>query len=228
MSERTNREELEQNNAYAQSKRMKRIIISVFAGMIGFIVLFYILSSVIDIDTIIANIGGNKYNPTKPTIVFVTPNYDEDIYKDAVYIGLDRNIYIYDINTGVTESLESDDYEAYGDGVKFMADFVNFIIEGDAESYNKCFENECFYNDSVEEKEAFTMQKLYNIKITRMSEDDVSENGQNYTKYEFVLEYMIHQNNGTFRTDIGSDASKKQYITLTDRTGNLLISKTSY
>ena len=72
------------------------------------------------------------------------------------------------------------------------------------------------------------MQKLYNIKITRMSEEDVSENGQNYTKYEFILEYMIHQNNGTFRTDIGSDASKKQYITLTDRTGELLISQTSY
>ncbi len=225
MSDKINREELDQNKTYTQSRKMKRIILSVLAAMIGFIVVFYVLSYSIDFNALIKNIGGNTYNPTKPTIVFFTPNYDEDIYKDAEYMGLDRNIYIYDINTGVTESLEPDDYRAYGDGVEFMAEFVNSIISGDAKAYNKCFEDECFYNDSVEEKDAFTMQKLYNIKITSMSENEVSENGKNYTKYDFVLEYMIYQNNGTFRTDIGSNASKKQYITLTDRTGELLISE---
>ena len=225
MSEITIREELEQNKAYIQSRKMKRVILSVFTAMLGFIVLFYILSYVVDFDKIIDKLGGEGYDPTKPTIVFVTPNYAEDIYKDSEYMGFDRNIYIYDINTGVTESLEPDDYQEYGDGVKFMVDFVNYIIAGDAEAYNMCFEDDCFYNGSVQEKEAFTMQKLYNIKITRMSEEDVSEKGHDYTKYEFVLEYMIRHNNGTFRTDIGSDASKKQYITITDRTGELLISE---
>ena len=177
MEEKINREELDRNDAYVQSKKMKRIILSVFAGMIGFIVLFYILSCVIDIDTIIDNLNGNIYNPTKPTIVFVTPNYDEDIYKDSEYMGLDRNVYIYDINTGVMESLEEDDYQSYGDGVKFMVDFVNTIISGDAESYNECFEDECFYNDSVEEKEAFTMQRsLACQKVTSPKTDKIIQN----------------------------------------------------
>lgn len=213
----------EQRSATEQSAAMKKTILWIFVGMIAFVILFFTLSSLFDIDAFLDKISSDAYNPTKQTIVFFTPNYDEDIFADPVYMGLDRNIYIYDIASGVTESLEMDDYAEYGDSVQFMADFVNAIINGDAEAYNESFDDECFYSGSVEEKEAFTMQKLYNIKITRMSEEDASDNGANYTKYEFILEYMIYQNNGTFRTDIGSDASKKQYITVTDRSGKLWI-----
>lgn len=210
--------------AAEKSKKLKKNILFIFGGMIAFILLFYILSSVFDFDALLNKISGNTYNPTKQTIVFATPDYNEDIYKDSGYMSLDRNIYIYDVDTGMTESLEEEDFENYSDGVRFLSEFVRFIIDGDAESYNECFTDECFFNDSVEYKEAFTMQKLYEIKITRLSENEVTDspNG-NYTKYEYILEYMIRHNNGTFRTDIGSDASKKQYITLTDRTGKLLI-----
>ena len=38
----------------------------------------------------------------------------------------------------------------------------------------------------------------------------------NYTKYNYRLEYMIRQNNGTFRTDVGSDATLVQYITVSE------------
>ena len=37
------------------------------------------------------------------------------------------------------------------------------------------------------------------------------------------VEYMIRQNNGTFRTDVGSDAIRKQGVVMTDREGELLI-----
>jgi len=208
---------------YEQSRKMKKTILYIFAGMVAFVILFFLMSSLVDFDLLAEKIGNETYNPTNQTIIFVTPDYDENIYEDSYYMGLDRNIYIYDIDTGMTESLEQEDYSGYGAGVKFMANFVNIIISGDARAYNKCFDVKCFENGDVEEKEAFTMQKLYNIKITRLSEEDVTENGNNYTKYEFALEYMIRHNNSTFRRDIGSDASKIQYITVTDRTGELLI-----
>lgn len=215
--------ELSNSTPYEQSRKIKKTILHIFVGMVAFVILFFLMSSLVDFDLLAEKIGNKTYNPTNQTIIFVTPDYDENIYEDSYYMGLDRNIYIYDIDTGMTESLEQEDYSGYGAGVKFMADFVNIIISGDAEAYNECFDVKCFDTGDVEEKEAFTMQKLYNIKITRLSEEDVSENGNNYTKYEFALEYMIRHNNSTFRRDIGSDASKIQYITLTDRTGELLI-----
>ena len=208
---------------YDTNQKTKKTILYIFAGMLAFVVLFFLLSSLVDLDLLAEKISDKIYNPTQQTIIFVTPDYEENIYEDAYYMGLDRNIYIYDINSGMTESLEPEDYEEYGEGVKFMSDFVNFIIAGDAESYNECFDERCFDSGMVEEKEAFTMQKLYNIKITIISEEDVIDANDNYTKYEFALEYMIRHNNSTFRRDIGSDASKIQYLTITDRSGELLI-----
>ena len=203
-----------------KSAHLKKVILCIFAGMVAFVILFYIFSSVVNVEKLLSSLNNNKYNPTKQTIIFFEPNYDENIFEDTKYMGLDRNIYIYDIATGVTESLEQEDYEEYSDAVKLMVDLINSIINGDAETYNNFFSSECVANGHVQLKEEFTMQKLYNIQITQLSTED---DDSNYTKYEFILEYMIMQNNGTFRTDIDSDASKKQYITITDQTGELLI-----
>ena len=172
-----------------------------------------------------AKLSNDYYDPTNQTIIFFEPDYDENIFENEKYMGLDRNIYIYDIATGVTESLETEDYEEYNDSVKFMVDFVNSIINGDADTYNQFFSDECIEGGYVQLKETFTMQKLYNIKITTLSEEEIQNDTNNYTKYEFILEYMIMQNNGTFRTDIDSDASKKQYITVIELDGELLIDK---
>lgn len=220
--------DIEQRSALEQSRKAKKAILTVFGGVVLFIVFFSFLFNVIDLEGLLDGSKKDTYNPTNQTIIFFTPDYDEDIYQDSEYMSLDRNIYIYDIDTGVTESIESEDLEGYGDGVKFVVDLVNSIIAGNAELYNDFFSDECFYNDLVEEKEAFTMQKLYNIKITCMNETDVSDNTQTYRQYEIILEYMIRNNNGTFRTDIGSDASKMQYLVITDRSGELLIENILY
>ena len=59
------------------------------------------------------------------------------------------------------------------------------------------------------------MQQLYDIKLTKVKETEMSEG---YTQYEFEVEYRIRQNNGTFRNDIDEDESKKQYYVLSDST----------
>lgn len=194
--------------------KIKKIIILIFAGMTLFVVLCYTLARFIDLDSLLKPRGTDK-RPN--TIIFATPNYDEDIYADSGYMELDRNIYIYDVDTGLRESLEPDDYEVYGESVQFMSDFINSIIQGDVEKYNS------FFADDEYCKESFTKQKLYNIMITKLSVEELTENNETWTQYEFALEYMIRHNNGTLRLDIESDACRPQYITVTDRRGKLLI-----
>lgn len=194
--------------------RLKKIIICIFAGMTAFVIIGYSVARLVDFDALLS--PSTEYKQPN-TIIFATPNYDEDIFADDIYMGLDRNIYIYDIDTGLRESLEPDDYETYGDSVRFMSDFVNLIINGDADGYNSCFVSDEYH------KESFTKQKLYNIVITKLSEEEITEAGQTWTEYEFALEYMIRHNNGTLRLDLESDACRAQYMTVSDRSGRLLI-----
>jgi len=204
------------------SKKTKKTILISWGIIVALLIVFW------GISYILSNIDENLnkspiYDPNAQTIIFHEINYDEDIFEDSVYMGLDRNIYIFDLNTGVTESLEEHDYTNYGKDVKFMADFINYIILGNAEGYNDCF-NEDYYSEiDNEPKESYTMKKLYNIKLTKITEEKI-DNGE-YTEYVYYLEYMIFQNNGSFRMDIGSDASVAQYITLNDKYGDIKISE---
>jgi hypothetical protein len=68
------------------------------------------------------------------------------------------------------------------------------------------------------------MQRIYDIKFTKVSETTVPGEKGKYTQYEYEVEYKISRNDGLFRTDIGSDESKKQYFILSDSTSeNVLI-----
>jgi hypothetical protein len=57
--------------------------------------------------------------------------------------------------------------------------------------------------------------------------EEVNEEGQSYNREIYVVEYMIRQNNGTFRTDVGSDAIRKQLVVVTDREGEMRIDTVS-
>ena len=68
------------------------------------------------------------------------------------------------------------------------------------------------------------MQRLYDIKFTLVNETEKSDERGKYTQYEYEVEYKIQLNDGTFRTDIGHDESKKQYYILSDSVaGKVLI-----
>lgn len=194
--------------------RLKKIVIIILAGMTAFVVIGYAAMQLLDFEAWSAPSDTEKH---PNTIIFSTPDYDEDIYKDEIYMGLDRHIYIYDINTGLKESMSAESYESYDDGVQLMYDLVNAIIEGNVERYNSFFAHSEYHDES------FTKQKLYNIVITSYGAEEYKVDGETWTQYEFALEYMIRQNNGTLRLDLESDACRAQYITLSDRSGELLI-----
>ena len=158
---------------------------------------------------------------------FYPADFNENIYEDEDYLELMRGNYLSycDSATNVTYGIKRGQTDHYGADVSYMVEHVYTIIEGNHEAYNAYF-SDAYYDSGRKPKDAFTMQKLYNILINRMSVETVSEDIGNYTKYVYAVTYQIYENNGTFRRDIG-DGAKTQYIVVTDRTGELLIDRIS-
>ena len=201
----------------ADNKKLKKRLLIIIASVLGVIALLFAASFVID------KYYDNKRDEDNAPIDydFYPADYDENIYNDREYIEKIDNGFIYytDFSNNVTLGVERETAAEHGDDVAFMVDYIYSIIEGDHSKYNGFFSDA--YYESNDSHGEFTMQKLYDVNITKESAEPITEDGD-YTKYIFVVEYKIFKNNGTFRNDIG-DGSKKQYITVTDRTGELEI-----
>jgi hypothetical protein len=137
-----------------------------------------------------------------------------DIMEYDEYLGYDRNIYLRE--NGVELSISESDSGNYGDGFEVMYGVIRAINEGDSRAYN------ALMGDEGLRKSSFTQQQIYGILITKESETAVKDGGY-YTEYVYKVEYKIHENNGSFRRDIESDASRPQYFIINDSTGELLL-----
>jgi hypothetical protein len=169
--------------------------------------------------------GGDEEETKKlppSSIIFATPDYEYDIMQDNDYLQLNRRIYHCDDRSGMTEELTDKNLPGYGGGAAVLRDMIRAVINGDADAYNALFSSNYYENHDPEPP--FTMQRLYDIKLTKVSETLVAGEKGKYTQYEFEVEYKIRLNDGTYRTDIGHDESKKQYFVLSDSvTGEVLI-----
>ncbi len=137
--------------------------------------------------------------------------YPGDIMEYDEYLALDRQIDYCDIPSGLglTQSITEENRKDFDANVLFLYDHLQTIIAGDVAAYNACF-NDTFF-EANKKKTYFSPQMLYNMKIT-YSTAETAENGDKLVTY--ILEYMIYQNDGTFRRDIDSDASRPQHVTL--------------
>ncbi len=138
------------------------------------------------------------------------PDLNENIFEDEEYLELERLINFADDKTGVTVSIDDTNYSEYGDVVVFMYEFITSIINGDTEFYNNCFNK--LYIDAEGKQYPFTMQKLYDITFCLIDKGTDTASNKQYAKV--WLDYKIFKNNVTFRTDIGSDVCRRQYLTL--------------
>ena len=207
--------------AKESAKRLKRSMIIVLACMVVFAIIAIPLISVLD--NFLNEKTAEEETKTPPsTIIFVTPDYEYDIMKDVDYLNLNRRIYHCDEQTGLTEELTDKNVVGYGPAAVVLRDAINAIIAGDADAYNALFSENYYANHDPEDP--FTLQRLYDIKITKVNEVTKSDERGKYTQYEYDVEYKIRLNDGTFRTDIGHDESRKQYFVLSDSvTGEVLI-----
>lgn len=232
----------QQNNlprsARAETKRLKKIIIITFCVLVALVVVYYLFTAVLYeplyktlvgyfpwLENILDDGAGKEYQGGEFSIYFYPIDYDLDILKYDKYLELDRNVYYYKNSdkSGSVVVLDEKNCGKQAPGVTLLYDYINSIIKGDVDTYNACYSDFYFENKGLEPDPGFTMTQLYEIKITNMGQRNVSDQYGTYTQYDYVLEYKIHENNSTFRSDIPSDSSAAQYIVITDRNGELLI-----
>lgn len=144
----------------------------------------------------------------------------EDYDDYETYLGYDRYVHVKEGN--LTEAVLDTNIGSFGEEVLFFTKYFDIIIAGDCEEYNKLFTAE--YYKSHGEKEPFTPQMLYDILIEKLS---VTTENQ-ITTCAFDVSYKIFENNGTFRDDIYSDASKTLYIEIDNSEGEYKISAVKY
>ncbi len=222
MNQEPNQFELEGKKAAEAARKLKKRMITVIIGMVVFAIVAIPLISVLD-QLLVGN--GEEETKKQPpsSIIFAEPDYDEDILKDDAYLSLDRTLYYHDERTGTMEALDEKSVVSRGPAVIVLNDMINAIIRGDADTYNQLFSEN--YYENHEPEYPFTMQRLYDIHISLVNQSTVNpDNGKAYTQYEYEIWYKIRMNNGTYRNDIGHDESSKQYIIISDSTGdNFLI-----
>ncbi len=155
----------------------------------------------------------------KPALFFYEADYSTDILSDPEYLKLNRAISYK--NGAVMISVEPENYAETDKLLDFLAEFLNTAINGDYKSYPKYFTEEYKSKNDIPEK--FTMQRIYNITIEKISESAEEYKGRTINQYVYMLDYMIKRNDGTLRKDIESDASIPQYLVIKEIDGELLI-----
>lgn len=164
----------------------------------------------------------SMYSDEIKSYVFYPSNYSLDVTTDETYMGLDR--YVYYKNGGETIAVTDGNYAQYGKAVEFFGTYFETVIAGDTETYNTYFTDH--YYESNTPYSLFAPQMLYDILIEQLSQ---AENSDGTVLYTFNVSYKIHRNDGTFRNDIDSDASKTLYYELIeDQNGTVKIDRITY
>ena len=214
--------------AEAARKLKKRIIIGIVLAVV-FAAVAIPLISLLDKSGDDGDSTSVQKPPKNPSVIFATPDYDRriDIRTDPSYLALNRTVRLRrgQYTTVITE----DDLSSLSPAVGVLYALVESIIDGDAEAYNALFSDRYYAQEGAEPEDPFTMQRVYDIVIEELREQSVTDatDGQ-YAEYIYSVEYKINRNDGTYRVDIGHDASRAQYFVLTDRDGEVKIDRLVY
>ncbi len=193
----TEQEKMEQLKVQSNKMRKKLIVILIAVASAILVLLLAVL--------LIEKLTAPKL-PEIPDYEFY-PTYQGNIMEYDRYLDLDRQVYYSEF--GMTTSITDENREEFDASVLFLYEYIQCIIAGDSERYNRFF-SQSYFKD-CDPQAPFTPQMLYRIAITyRSTEEDTS--GDKLITYQ--LDYMLFENDGTFRRDVESDASRPQHVTL--------------
>ena len=196
------------------------------SNSIIFIFLIFIIGTTVMCMALLAAMTEKeKDQPQKgTTYLFYEPNYDINILENENYLELDRTIKFENPDNGITYAIENGNMDEVPtimhESVGVLCNFIEYAILGESDKLNQLFSEE-YIEAGGKTKMDFTMQQLYNIKITYIPSSSEVIEGSTVESYDYWLEYMIRQNNGTFRNDMESDCVKKEYVRVTNRNGVL-------
>lgn len=165
--------------------------------------------------------GGIPIYSGKPTnYVFYEPDYGLIVEEDEYYMGLDRTLHLK--RGGETFSLAEEEIPGWGEAIVLLDKYFDAAIHADVEVYNSLFTKA--YYKSAEPFSDFAPQMIYGITLEEMMKEDVPGG----TKYLYNVTYAIYKNNGTFRSDVDSDAYKTLIFILAPENGELKIDAIDY
>ena len=145
-----------------------------------------------------------------------------DIMEYDEYLNLNRTIMFYEKDSGVSYSADSSNCSGLGADVELVCKMIDAIVAGDDQIYNS------LVNDKSKHRDSFTQQQIYDVLVSRESVEQINSGGMSYTEYVVIVEYKIHENNGTFRRDIESDVSRPQYFVINNSTGEYKVMDITY
>ena len=207
------------NNIRSMNKKQRCILWGVgIALLIGIVSMAVSLSSG-DLPAIVKDGPIPTYTGHLRADQFKHPHTDEDVHTDAAYMELDRRIHIR--RGAETLPIETaEDARLAGEAIAFFARYFEIVTAGDARTYNSLF-TDTYYKRTLP-FEFFSPQKIYDIVL---QEAEYDAEGDSYVYY---VSYAIFDNDGTFRRDVASDASRVLIFTLVSEGGELKIDSIGY
>lgn len=202
------------------NKKQKMLIGILIVTVLG--AFSWVLTEMPHLFTADDNSPASMYSDEVKSFLFYPIDPDIDITADRTYMEQDRYVY-YKIG-GETMAITDGNYARHGRPVAFFGDYFEAVIAGDADTYNTFFTDR--YYNTADPLDDFPPQMLYDILIEELS---MTENEDKTTTYAFNVSYKIHRNTGTFRNDIGSDASRVLYFELLESLdGTVKIDRITY
>ncbi len=152
---------------------------------------------------------------------FPKADYDADIFEDKEY--MQYTSWINYTNGIYTEGIYDNNYNRLDPNLPFFGKYFDSLKAGDTETLLSLHSDKYFENNWKWTKIA--PQRVYDIYVEYIFDSDVNDLDYGaVTKYVYKLSYKILKNDGTFRNDIGSDASKPVYVeVVVDNNGNAFI-----
>ncbi|HBR30894.1 MAG: hypothetical protein PHD46_02150 [Eubacteriales bacterium] len=195
--------------------RTLKIIFFVFAAIGLICLLLYVVSILFLADT--GDEVSNEFS-------FYVADYEENIFEDEVYLSKIRNVYYLEYGSGdmITES----NIGALSNNAKFFDSYFDIVINGEYGSYKNFFTKKYLEKNKIPEK--FTMQKLYDISVDLYDKKTITEDNNSIMSYTFIVRYKIFENNGTFRSDVGSNMIRPLVFMLYETKDGILINDIYY
>lgn len=160
----------------------------------------------------------NMYSDELHSYIFYEPDYSLDVTTVDEYMERDRLLYF---KNGAEEFGIDGDAEKYGKDVLFFQKYFELVIGGKWEEYNGLFTD--LYFETNKPKGRFAPQMIYDMRIEKLWEKEDTDE-----RLAYNVSYRIYKNNGTFRNDIDSDASKTLYFELVLEDGEYKIDRITY
>lgn len=140
------------------------------------------------------------YKDENSSIYFFPADYDANPEEDAAYMAMNRDVWFSD-DGGTGGYLDSADGES--DSIKgLMYRYFKSLKEGDATAHEALLSD--YYKANYVVQEKFTCQKVHDITVT-FNQGDLIDG---IYRWYFRVSYEIYENNGTYRTDIGSETPR--------------------